>query len=224
MKRLLPLFFIAVLAAAGRAEITIFEFDSQKQNPSAGGAPNTGSGRPEIKENHYYWEGVELYTLGRYTESFEAFQKAIENRQNVKESEAYLLQIRKDIMEKAKLSMARRKTAAKDQLSQFLSGEGDLIQIRRLSEGLTQIRLSGNSIFEQNSAFLRRGGLEVLDRVAALMRANTGQRLEVVLEENSKEENASTTMKELFARRSLVVFGYLPFRILQNKDDLPAVP
>src|ERR1700689_1002856 len=53
-------------------------------------------------ENNYYWQGTQLYNLGRLGEAFESFEKAIQRKQNSKESEAYLLQIRQEIVNNAK--------------------------------------------------------------------------------------------------------------------------
>ena len=47
-------------------------------------------------DNNYYWQGTQLYNLGRLGEAFDSFEKAIQRKQNSKEAEAYLLQIRQD--------------------------------------------------------------------------------------------------------------------------------
>src|ERR1039458_10129104 len=53
-------------------------------------------------DSNYYWTGTQLYNLGRLGEAFESFEKAIQRKQNTKEAEAYLLQIRQEIVNNAK--------------------------------------------------------------------------------------------------------------------------
>src|ERR1700739_490930 len=53
-------------------------------------------------DNNYYWQGTQLYNLGRLGEAFDSFEKAIQRKQNSKEAEAYLLQIRQQIVTNAK--------------------------------------------------------------------------------------------------------------------------
>src|SRR6266481_3287571 len=53
-------------------------------------------------DSNYYWQGTQLYNLGRLGEAFESFEKAIQRKQNTKEAEAYLLQIRQEIVNNAK--------------------------------------------------------------------------------------------------------------------------
>src|SRR5882724_8705359 len=52
-------------------------------------------------DSNFYWQGTQLYNLGRLGEAFESFEKAIQRKQNTKESEAYLLQIRQEIVNNA---------------------------------------------------------------------------------------------------------------------------
>src|SRR5688572_32674990 len=53
-------------------------------------------------DSNFYWQGTQLYNLGRLGEAFESFEKAIQRKQNTKEAEAYLLQIRQEIVNNAK--------------------------------------------------------------------------------------------------------------------------
>src|SRR5690349_12227741 len=58
---------------------------------------------PDQEQNNYYWQGTQLYNLGRLGEAFDSFEKAIQRKQNSKEAEAYLLQIRQEIVNNAKV-------------------------------------------------------------------------------------------------------------------------
>src|SRR5205807_2940418 len=69
--------------------------------PPSPPAPNADK-PAEQTDNNYYWQGTQLYNLGRLGEAFESFEKAIQRKQNSKEAEAYLLQIRQEIVNNAK--------------------------------------------------------------------------------------------------------------------------
>src|ERR1700690_4400924 len=70
--------------------------------PLAAFAADDKSGSADQTDNNYYWQGTQLYNLGRLGEAFESFEKAIQRKQNTKEAEAYLLQIRQEIVNNAK--------------------------------------------------------------------------------------------------------------------------
>src|SRR5471032_2162029 len=69
---------------------------------AADGSQDGSKAAPDQTDNDYYWQGTQLYNLGRLGEAFDSFEKAIQRKQNSKESEAYLLQIRQEIVTNAK--------------------------------------------------------------------------------------------------------------------------
>src|SRR4051812_33032383 len=72
--------------------------------------PADNSKPQDQADNNYYWQGTQLYNLGRLGEAFDSFEKAIQRRQNSKEAEAYLLQIRQEIVTNAKKRAEERAT------------------------------------------------------------------------------------------------------------------
>src|SRR4051812_30912758 len=68
------------------------------------------SDKTDQTDNNYYWQGTQLYNLGRLGEAFDSFEKAIQKKQNSKEAEAYLLQIRQEIVTNAKKRSEERAT------------------------------------------------------------------------------------------------------------------
>src|ERR1700688_4979798 len=79
-------------------------------SPSLVCADNAKTNDTDQTENNYYWQGTQLYNLGRLGEAFESFEKAIQRKQNSKEAEAYLLQIRQEIVNNAKKRAEERGT------------------------------------------------------------------------------------------------------------------
>src|SRR5262245_44386601 len=77
----------------------LFALPSAAADDKGAGA---GTGSADQTDNNYYWQGTQLYNLGRLGEAFESFEKAIQRKQNAKEAEAYLLQIRQEIVNNAK--------------------------------------------------------------------------------------------------------------------------
>src|SRR5258706_11650424 len=73
-------------------------------------AADDKSGSADQTDNNYYWQGTQLYNLGRLGEAFESFEKAIQRKQNTKEAEAYLLQIRQENVNNAKKRAEERAT------------------------------------------------------------------------------------------------------------------
>ena len=81
--------------------------------------PATADSSADQTDNNFYWQGTQLYNLGRLGEAFESFEKAIQRKQNTKEAEAYLLQIRQEIVTNAKKRSEEKKFA---QLRRELAG------------------------------------------------------------------------------------------------------
>src|SRR5690349_17706841 len=71
---------------------------------------DTSKSAADQTDNNYYWQGTQLYNLGRLGEAFDSFEKAIQRKQNSKEAEAYLLQIRQEIVTNAKKRAEERAT------------------------------------------------------------------------------------------------------------------
>src|SRR5258708_31162091 len=105
MKRSLVFLILAIFMTA-----TPLRVHAENTPPSQPTDTKDGSGAVDQSENNYYWQGTQLYNLGRLGEAFESFEKAIQRRQNTKEAEAYLLQIRQEIVTNAKKRAEERAT------------------------------------------------------------------------------------------------------------------
>src|SRR5580765_3319830 len=78
--------------------------------PALHAADDKAADSADQTDSNYYWQGTQLYNLGRLGEAFESFEKAIQRKQNTKEAEAYLLQIRQEIVTNAKKRQDEKST------------------------------------------------------------------------------------------------------------------
>ncbi len=162
-------------------------------------------------DNNYYWQGTQLYNLGRLGEAFESFEKAIQRKQNSKESEAYLLQIRQEIVNNAKKRSDERQT---------LSYAGNMpetaMNVTYVQKGYIRVTLQAKYLFEDNTTAVKAGTMDVINRLADLIEQKSGDsRIEI----NFVDELDNTlTAKDVDAERALMVFGLLNLK----KISLPA--
>lgn len=155
----------------------------------------------------FYWRGTQLYNLGRLGEAFENFERAIQKGQNVTESEAYLMQIRQEIVNRAK------QRAEKDRLIQYGGDKKQsAYQVVASDRGTIRISLKGTELFEQNSTALKQGSVEILDRIAEVLTDRDGRKVELSFMD---ELDHVAGADDMAAERQLVVFTYLNFRRLE---------
>src|SRR5580704_8419127 len=91
-------------------EVTSVRADDAKPAAPAAAPASGDAASADQTDSNYYWQGTQLYNLGRLGEAFESFEKAIQRKQNSKEAEAYLLQIRQEIVNNAKKRSEERAT------------------------------------------------------------------------------------------------------------------
>jgi outer membrane protein OmpA-like peptidoglycan-associated protein len=169
----------------------------------------SGSQKPaDQTDNDFYWKGTQLYNLGRLGEAFDSFEKAIQKKQNTKEAEAYLLQIRQEIVTNAK-----KRAEEKATLNYGGSSPDSALNVQYIQKGYIKVTLQAKFLFDENSASLKVASLDVLNRVADLIQAKDGNRVELTMIDDL---DATPTAKDIDAERSLFVFGYLNFRKLSN--------
>lgn len=153
-------------------------------------------------ENSYYWQGTQLYNLGRLNEAFESFEKAIQRKQNAKESEAYLLQIRQEIVTNAK-----RLNEAKSALNYGnMDSPESALHISYPQKGHMKVTLHAKFLFNENTALLKAGSVDVLNRLANVLDAKEGNYIELTMLD---ELDSTAAAKNIDAERTLVVFAYL---------------
>src|SRR5688500_15640206 len=117
---------------------------AQAEEPKEATAANA-----DQTDNNFYWQGTQLYNLGRLGEAFESFEKAIKRKQNVKESEAYLLQIRQEIVNNAEKRKQERST-----LQYGGSMPDTALNVTYVQKGYIRVTLQAKFLFEDNTSAL----------------------------------------------------------------------
>jgi len=157
-------------------------------------------------DSNYYWQGTQLYNLGRLGEAFESFEKAIQRKQNTKESEAYLLQIRQEIVNNAK-----KRSEEKNSLNYGGSSPDTALNVSYVEKGFVRVTVQAKFLFDENSASLKTGGMDVLNRLAEVLQAKEGQRVEVTL---INELDNVVNVRDIDAERALLVFSLVNLKRL----------
>src|SRR5437667_4631035 len=112
---------------------------------AAAAAPAKDATTADQTDNNYYWQGTQLYNLGRLGEAFDSFEKAIQRKQNTKEAEAYLLQIRKEIVTNAKKRAEERAT-----LNYGGSSPDSALNVQYVQKGYIKVTLQAKFLFDEN--------------------------------------------------------------------------
>jgi len=165
-------------------------------------------------DNDYYWKGTQLYNLGRLGEAFDSFEKAIQRKQNTKEAEAYLLQIRQEIVTNAK-----KRAEEKATLNYGANTPDSALNVQYVQKGYIRVTLQTKYLFDENSASLKIASMDVLNRLADLIQAKEGNRVELTLVD---ELDMTPDSKDIDAERSLLVFAYLNFKRIPNLNISPS--
>jgi outer membrane protein OmpA-like peptidoglycan-associated protein len=168
--------------------------------------PEGGSSAKSVDQtdSNYYWQGTQLYNLGRLGEAFDSFEKAIQRKQNTKEAEAYLLQIRQEIVTNAKKRAEERAT-----LNYSGNSPDSALNVTYVQKGHIKVTLQAKYLFDENSASLKTASVDVLNRLAELVQAKEGNRVELIVLD---ELDNTALAKDIDAERSLMVFAYLNFK------------
>jgi outer membrane protein OmpA-like peptidoglycan-associated protein len=175
-----------------------FAVDAKGADNAAAPAANSA----DQTDNNFYWQGTQLYNLGRLGEAFESFEKAIQRKQNSKESEAYLMQIRQEIV-----TNARARQQEKATLNYGGGSTPDTaLNVTYLQKGVIKVNLQAKYLFDENSASLKAGSMEVVNRLADLLQSKEGNQIELTV---TDELDATTTAKDIDAERSLLIFALL---------------
>jgi outer membrane protein OmpA-like peptidoglycan-associated protein len=200
--------FFGCILSLSLAVIPVWADDA----PNAG---NSGNKQPSDQtDNNYYWQGTQLYNLGRLGEAFDSFEKAIQRKQNTKEAEAYLLQIRQEIVTNAKKRAEERAT-----LNYGGNSPDSALNVQYVQKGYIKITLQAKYLFDENTASLKTASLDVLNRLADLMQAKEGNRVELTMVD---ELDTTAKAHNIDAERALLVFGYLNFKKTNSSASAPS--
>ena len=174
--------------------------------------PTIAAEKPENadqSENKYYWEGTQLYNLNRLGEAADSFEKAIRRKQNVKESEAYLLQIRNEIVGDVK----KRQEEKMALINGAATSPDAALHIAYVQKGFIRVTLRARLLFDENSASLRPGAMDTIQRIIDILEAKKGQRVEVTLID---EMDNVFKVRDLEAERSLVIFSLINLKMISG--------
>src|SRR3954470_21431364 len=147
-------------------------------------------------DNNFYWQGTQLYNLGRLGEAFDSFEKAIQKKQNSKESESYLLQIRQEIVTNAKKRAEERAT-----LNYGGNSPDSALNVQYVQKGYIKVTLQAKFLFDENTASLKAGSLDALNKLADLIQSKEGNRVELNMVD---EVDATPVSKDIDAERALL--------------------
>jgi len=176
-------------------------------SPLAGARAADQDSKGDQTDNNYYWQGTQLYNLGRLGEAFDSFEKAIQRKQNSKEAEAYLLQIRQEIVTNAKKRAEQRST-----LNYNGGGSPDsALNVQYIQKGYIKVILQAKFLFDDNSASLKPSSIDVLNRLADLVQAKEGNRVELIMLDDLE---VTPQAKDIDAQRTLLVMSYINFKKL----------
>jgi len=173
--------------------------DAPAKNADAN-APNSA----DQADNNFYWQGTQLYNLGRLGEAFESFEKAIQRKQNAKEAEAYLLQIKQEIVNNAK-----KRAEERGSLNYGGNTPDTALNVTYLQQGRIQVTLQAKFLFDENTSSLKSGSMDVLGRLADLLQSKQANTVELTFIDELDEAPGA---KDIDAERSLVVFALLNFK------------
>jgi outer membrane protein OmpA-like peptidoglycan-associated protein len=164
-------------------------------------------------DNNYYWQGTQLYNLGRLGEAFESFEKAIQRKQNAKEAEAYLLQIRQEIVNNAK-----KRSEEKNSLNYGGNTPDTALNVSYVEKGYIRVTVQAKYLFDENTASLRAGAMDVINRLVDVLQSKEGQRVEVTL---INDMDNIVNVQDIDAERALLVFSLVNFKRIAQDNALP---
>jgi flagellar motor protein MotB len=163
-------------------------------------------------DNNYYWQGTQLYNLGRLGEAFESFEKAIQRKQNSKEAEAYLLQIRQEIVNNAK-----KRSEEKNSLNYGGNTPDTALNVTYVEKGYIRVTVQAKYLFDENSASLKTGAMDVINRLAEVLQSKEGQRVEVTL---INDMDNVVHVRDIDAERARLVFSLVNFKRIAQENAL----
>ncbi len=177
-------------------------------SPGAQAEDRTGSA--DQSDSNYYWQGTQLYNLGRLGEAFESFEKAIQRKQNSKEAEAYLLQIRQEIVTNAK------KRSNESRALEYGGNSPDTaLNIAYVEKGFIRVTVLAKFLFDENTTSLKTGAMEVINKLANVLQNKEGQRVQVTL---VNELDNIVNARDVDAERALLVFSLLNLKRLAPEN------
>lgn len=150
----------------------------------------------------YYWQGAQLDNLSRLAGSSPDFEQEQRRTQLGQTKDEYLATIREQMA---------RQTKSNDQNKAVINLNGEISQeALQITYGATGIHatLHAQLLFDENSASLKTGAVDVVDRLRRLLQAKDQSTVELTI--SDVLDDAPGT-KDVDAERSLLIFGLLEF-------------
>lgn len=181
----------------------------------------------------YYQAGVRLYQMGRLSDAYKMFQRALEHHTNDREVQVYLGRIRKEILGNARTVLEGKPLPASRAAAPAAPGRGLMltpgltkhpVPTRVLSRSsheplvlnfstshkgpvaLRGARIDLEELFEPHSTALKTGAMRTLERLATLIRTARDP-VELSLVETPTADLPPD--KALSTQRTLLVLSYL---------------
>jgi outer membrane protein OmpA-like peptidoglycan-associated protein len=176
--------------------------------PAMAADDKSSDAKVDQTENDYYWKGTQLYNLGRLGEAFESFEKAIQRKQNAKESEAYLMQIRTEIVNNAKSRAKERET-----VNTGSANPDSALNIVYVEKGHIRVFMQAKFLFDENASTLKTGAIDVINKAADILQNKEGNRIEFTL---INEMDPIPHARDIDAERALAVFALINFKRLAS--------
>ena len=172
---------------------------------------DSSDGSDDGTKKTYYWQGNQLNNLDRLGNNAD-FEEEQRRTREGKDADQYLTSLREQMTRKAQ-GDAQERTALTFQ-GQL---KGDPIELTALSPGL-RVTLHADALFDENSATMKVGGIDTLERLHALLQNESQKPLQFVIADTIDDFPAANNLD---AERSLVVLSMLQMPTQKdNQEDL----
>jgi hypothetical protein len=155
-----------------------------------------------------YSSGGKLLNQNRLSEPYDNFDVQHKKASNEKSADQYLLEIRKQIADQAE-----KQNQATTALNIKGNSPQSALTIAYPEKDHLKVTLRVKYLFDENSAMLRPGSLDVIQKLGALLQAQSRARIELTLEDELDESNQS---KDIDASRAHTIFALLNFLKLEG--------
>jgi flagellar motor protein MotB len=183
--------------------VVLHPLQTSRADPSDGSDDGT--------KKTYYWQGNQLNNLDRLGNNAD-FEEEQRRTREGKDADQYLTSLREQMTRKAQ-GDAQERTALTFQ-GQL---KGDPIELTALSPGL-RVTLHADALFDENSATMKVGGIDTLERLHALLQNESQKPLQFVIADTIDDFPAANNLD---AERSLVVLSMLQMPTQKdNQEDL----
>jgi hypothetical protein len=160
---------------------------------------DSSDGSDDGTKKTYYWQGNQLNNLDRLGNNAD-FEEEQRRTREGKDADQYLASVREQMTRKA-----QKDAQEKNALTFQGQLPGDPIELTALSPGL-RVTLHTDALFDENSATMKVGGMDTLERLHALLQNESQKPLQFVIADTMDDIPEASNLD---AERSLVVLSML---------------